>query len=140
MLVLIYFTPPLAEFALRFGPAELFWVAILGGLFAIPQVLTMLETAKRGAKAEMFNMEQHSVLSSLRYNLGRLKALCVGSVAGIIVGVIPGAGGQISGLIAYDQTKKLSKHKERFGKGEPDGLIAAESANNAMWDHRWCRC
>ena len=188
VMVLIFFTPPLASFALQFGPSELFWVAILGvtvigslgtksvlkgllagafglwismiglnpiigverfiftehlagginiiaaliGLFAIPQVLTMLETAKRGAKAEMFNMEQHSVLKSLRYNLGRLKALIIGSVAGIVVGIIPGAGGQIAGLIAYDQTKKLSRNKERFGHGEPDGVIAAESANNAM--------
>jgi putative tricarboxylic transport membrane protein len=188
VLLLIFFTPVLANFALSFGPAELFWVAILGvtvigslgsgsvikglfagafglwismigyspvlgverfvftehlggginiiaaliGLFAIPQVLGMMETAKRGGKAEMFDMENHSILASLKYNLGRLKALTIGSLSGIIVGIIPGAGGQIAGLIAYDQTKKLSRNSDEFGKGQPDGVIAAESANNAM--------
>jgi len=188
VLLLIFFTPVLAEFALNFGPAELFWVAILGvtvigslgsgsvvkglfagafglwismigyspvlgverfvfsehlggginiiaaliGLFAIPQVLGMMETAKRGGKAEMFDMENHSVLASIKYNLSRVKALVIGSVTGIIVGIIPGAGGQIAGLIAYDQTKKLSRNSDEFGKGQPDGVIAAESANNSM--------
>ena len=30
VLVLIFFTPVLAEFALKFGPSELFWTAVLG--------------------------------------------------------------------------------------------------------------
>ena len=46
--------------------------------------------------------------------------------------VVTGAGGQIAGLVSYDQIKKISRNKENFGKGEPDGIIAAESANNAM--------
>ncbi len=35
-------------------------------------------------------------------------------------------------MVAYDQAKKLSKNHANFGQGEPDGVIAAESANNAM--------
>ena len=50
----------------------------------------------------------------------------------IIIGLIPGAGGQIAGLVSWDQARKMSKDKDSFGKGNPDGLIAAESANNAM--------
>lgn len=185
--VLIFFTPPLADLALKFGPAELFWIAIFGvtiiasiggghvikgliagalglwistigynpvlgeerfvftehlaggvhviaaliGLFAIPQILTLLQTSRDG-KVEMNAMEQHSVLTSLKYTITRVKALVIGTVTGCIVGVIPGAGGQIAGLVAYDQTRKFSKNRDNFGKGEPDGVIAAESANNAM--------
>ena len=51
---------------------------------------------------------------------------------GSIIGLIPGVGGQIAGLVAYDQAKKFSPEKEKFGTGHPEGLIAAESANNAM--------
>jgi len=69
---------------------------------------------------------------SIFYNISRIKALTVGSISGVIIGLIPGAGGQIAGLVSYDQIKKISKNKENFGKGEPDGIIAAESANNAM--------
>jgi putative tricarboxylic transport membrane protein len=46
--------------------------------------------------------------------------------------LIPGIGGQIAGLVAYDQSKKFSRFKSKFGTGHPEGLIAAESANNAM--------
>ncbi len=107
-------------------------IAALIGLFAIPQVLTMLEESGRSSAVEMFKMEQHKLLASFRANLLRVKALIIGTITGVIVGIIPGAGGQIAGLIAYDQTKKFSRHKDRFGKGEPDGVISAESANNAM--------
>ena len=71
-------------------------------------------------------------LNLFYYNISRIKALTVGSISGVIIGLIPGAGGQIAGLVSYDQIKKISKNKENFGKGEPDGIIAAESANNAM--------
>lgn len=186
--VLIFFTPPLAELALKFGPTELFWIAILGitiigtigsdsvvkgllagifglalstigdnpmhgeerfvftehlesgihivaaliGLFAIPQVFSLLEDAGKQADSTLNALGKSSLFKSIKYNLGRFRALTIGSAVGIIVGIIPGAGGQISGLVAYDQARKTSKNPERFGKGEPDGIIAAESANNAM--------
>ncbi|MFT5069957.1 MAG: hypothetical protein ACI9S7_001975, partial [Candidatus Paceibacteria bacterium] len=70
--------------------------------------------------------------SSIKYNLSRVKALAIGTVSGVVVGIIPGAGGQIAGLVAYDQVRKFSPDASKFGHGEPDGVIAAESANNAM--------
>ena len=51
---------------------------------------------------------------------------------GSIIGLIPGVGGQIAGLVAYDQSKNFSAEREKFGTGHPEGIIAAESANNAM--------
>ena len=186
ILVLIFFTPLLANVALKFGPSHMFWIAIFGvtviatldsnsiikglfsgalglwlatigydsvlgverfvfnpifsgginiiaalvGLFAIPQVLSMLE--KKQDLSDQFQMEKKSLFQSMKYNLSRFKALIIGSITGVIIGLIPGAGGQIAGLVSYDQIKKESKNKENFGKGEPDGIIAAESANNAM--------
>ena len=105
-------------------------IAALVGLFAIPQVLSMLEDKQ--SQVDHFHMEKISLLESFKYNISRIKALTVGSITGIIIGLIPGAGGQIAGLVSYDQIKKTSSNKENFGKGEPDGIIAAESANNAM--------
>ncbi len=186
--VLIFFTPILAEFALKFGPSELFWTAVLGvtvigslgsgsllkglfagvfglwlstigydpingvqrfvftdqlqgginiiaaliGLFAIPQVFGMFEGASAAQRKDTYEMENRNVLDSLRANLRRVKTLTIGSAVGIIVGLIPGAGGQIAGLVSYDQNRKFSDRRDNFGKGEPDGVIASESANNAM--------
>ena len=50
----------------------------------------------------------------------------------MIVGALPGAGGPIAALIAYDHAKKTVKNPERpFGTGTPEGVVASESANNA---------
>lgn len=107
-------------------------IAALVGLFAIPQVLLMITPKNLADGATTYEMEEQSVLTSIKETLRRWKALTIGSITGIIVGLIPGAGGQIAGLVAYDQTRKMSANKEKFGKGEPAGVIAAESANNAM--------
>lgn len=186
--VLIFFTPPLADLALKFGPTELFWIAILGitiigtignesvlkglfaglcglalstigdnpmlgedrfvfsehlesgihivtvliGLFAVPQVFNLLKQSMQNRDATLHALGKLRLLQSLKYNLTRIRTLSIGSLVGVIVGVIPGASGQISGLVAYDQVKKTSGRTDKFGSGEPDGIIAAESANNAM--------
>ena len=41
------------------------------------------------------------------------------------IGLIPGVGGQIAGLVAYDQSKKLSPERDKFGTGHSEGVIAA---------------
>jgi len=54
------------------------------------------------------------------------------SILGIIVGALPGAGGDIAALLAYDQAKRTVRHPETpFGKGAVEGVIAPETANNA---------
>ncbi|SNT14177.1 putative tricarboxylic transport membrane protein [Anaerovirgula multivorans] len=50
---------------------------------------------------------------------------------GFFVGTLPGAGGTMASLMAYNNEKQLSKNPEDFGKGEIVGLAAPESANNA---------
>jgi len=188
VLLLIFLTPVLAEWALAFGPSHLFWMAILGvtligsldsksfvkgllsgciglwlstigyddmqgaprfifadaltgginiiaaliGLFAIPQVMEMFAKGRNAAAIEQVAITKHRLSDSFR-EIGRSgRALGVGTVVGSVIGLIPGVGGQIAGLVAYDQTRKLSPHKAKFGTGHPEGVIAAESANNAM--------
>lgn len=50
---------------------------------------------------------------------------------GFIIGVLPGAGGTIACLMAYNNEKQMAKNPEDFGKGEIVGLAAPEAANNA---------
>ena len=54
------------------------------------------------------------------------------SLIGVFVGILPGAGGSIANILAYDQAKKASKNPEEFGTGVPEGIIAPESSNNAV--------
>ncbi len=50
---------------------------------------------------------------------------------GFLIGVLPGAGGTMASMVAYNNEKQLAKEPERFGKGAIEGLAAPEAANNA---------
>ncbi len=52
-------------------------------------------------------------------------------LAGLWVGFIPGVGETAACWFSYDMAKNASKDKDLFGKGSPEGIIAAETANNA---------
>lgn len=54
-----------------------------------------------------------------------------GSAIGTIIGIIPGVGGVVANFLSYTVAVQLSKHPETFGQGDPQGVIASESANNA---------
>lgn len=106
-------------------------VPALIGLFTIPEVLRLV--ALRGREAEMIdeNRVRSSVWQTVRDILSRPVNLLRSSVIGTVVGILPGAGGSIANLVAYNEAKRASKHPERFGKGEVDGVVAPEAANNA---------
>jgi putative tricarboxylic transport membrane protein len=54
------------------------------------------------------------------------------STIGVVIGALPGTGGDIAALMAYDHAKRVTKNPERpFGKGAMEGLVAPETANNA---------
>lgn len=53
-------------------------------------------------------------------------------IVGVIIGIIPGAGGSIAAFMGYDQAKHLSKYPEKFGTGYREGISGPESANNGV--------
>jgi putative tricarboxylic transport membrane protein len=55
---------------------------------------------------------------------------CAGLGTGI--GAIPGTGGPIAAFLAYDHARRFSKKPSRFGKGALEGVVAPETANNAV--------
>ncbi|MFQ8887224.1 MAG: tripartite tricarboxylate transporter permease [Bilophila wadsworthia] len=50
---------------------------------------------------------------------------------GTAIGILPGIGGTLASVVAYDQQKRAAKHPENYGRGELQGIIASETANNA---------
>jgi putative tricarboxylic transport membrane protein len=54
------------------------------------------------------------------------------STIGVFIGALPGAGGDIAALMAYDHAKRTTKNPSRpFGEGAYEGIVAPETANNA---------
>jgi putative tricarboxylic transport membrane protein len=54
-----------------------------------------------------------------------------GSIIGILIGATPGVGSSVSNLLSYSEAKRTSKDPDSFGKGNVEGVIAAESANSS---------
>ncbi len=53
------------------------------------------------------------------------------SPLGFFIGALPGAGGTMASLMAYNNEKQFSKHPKEFGEGAIEGVAAPEAANNA---------
>lgn len=54
-----------------------------------------------------------------------------GTAIGFPIGTIPAGGADVATFLSYATEKKLSKHKEQFGRGAIEGVAGPESANNA---------
>ena len=184
---LLLLAPPLAKFALEFGPVEYFWMAVFGltliaslsegsllrgivggciglllgtvgvaeiggdiryvgdfqallggfdvvaaliGLYCIPVLIDMVATPDAHLKLT-HQVAGFRLKEALRISWGSRWNLARSSVIGTLVGILPGAGGSIASLVSYSEARRVARHPERFGKGEPDGVLATESSNNA---------
>lgn len=104
------------------------YVPIVIGMFGLTEVLTQcLELDIVTVAIQKIG----SVIPGRKDLRVLLKRFFPGSIIGTVVGVLPGAGGTIASIISYNQVMQTSREPEKFGTGIPDGLIAAESANNA---------
>ncbi|MEK9724240.1 MAG: tripartite tricarboxylate transporter permease, partial [Rhodospirillaceae bacterium] len=62
---------------------------------------------------------------------GTWKTMLMGSFLGYFVGILPAAGATPGSLMAYGVAKTMAKDPKSFGKGNVEGVVAPESANNA---------
>ena len=186
-LALLTIAPILGNFALEFGPVELFAVAVLGitiigslsqgsallgllagiiglllslvgmdpitgsprftygiinlfsgvpytvaliGLFSIPQAIRLIEKDEKSKK--IISKVTDRMLPTWEEFKFIFPNTLRSSAIGVITGLIPGTGGDTACWFAYNESKRFSKFKDKFGKGSLEGLSAAESANNAV--------
>ncbi|GLR69520.1 tripartite tricarboxylate transporter permease [Agaribacter marinus] len=111
-------------------------VAVLIGAYGIPQVIKVLSDTsevKSKASASFDSMKQGfasvyvGVLEAFKY----IKHVVRSALIGVGIGAVPGVGEDIAGWVSYSAAKKGSKNPETFGKGNAEGLVSAETANNA---------
>lgn len=188
-IVLLTLTPLIAHWALKFGPPEIFAIALwgmavvssiidenplkgifmaavgllistigadpfegynrftfdsyhlLGGLHFVPIILGTLAIPK------VFDMVMSTMGKEKRPIVEAAKAkrkyyltprevfpytvtMIKSSVIGVIIGVAPAAGPTIAALISYNEAKRSAGPSDEFGKGNPKGVVASETANN----------
>lgn len=192
VIALALLAPPLAGFALEFGPPEYFALAILGlsaisslgtnsqskalvsgllglliatvgidpitgmnrftfgnpalqagigfipaviGLFAASEVFRQIEMRAGRAgpdSEELIRINRARVELPAFREIWPLKwSMLRSAIVGLWLGILPGVGATTAAIVGYAQAVRFSKHPERFGKGEMEGVMAAETANNA---------
>jgi putative tricarboxylic transport membrane protein len=183
------FAPPLADFALRFGPPEEFALMLLAfatfiglggddipktffsiliglvfstvgldlisgdprliffdisgfyhgisflvlaiGIYGIGEMLWTIDSNKGKVEIAQHNVTFARILDAIRSLKGSIKTMMFSSGLGFFVGILPAAGATPGSLMAYGMTKSMSKNPDAYGKGEVNGVVAPECANNA---------
>ena len=111
------------------------FIAVLIGLFAFSQLLS--DVRDRDAARKSLS-ERGSIQAKIEHRHAireiakRWTVVIRSSMIGVFTGILPGAGGSVANILAYDQAKKASREPEKFGTGMPEGIIAPESSNNAV--------
>lgn len=105
-------------------------LAVVIGVFALSEVLTRI-SMKLDSSTSLVSFSG-IVLPRLAEWKGRLAGLAKSVAIGCGIGVLPGTGAATAAFISYAEARRSSPNARNFGKGEPDGLIASEAANNAV--------
>ncbi|OHD69471.1 MAG: transporter [Spirochaetes bacterium RBG_13_68_11] len=111
-------------------------VEISGGIELIPAMVGAF------GFAEIIAVMKHPVMEHVNTKIDRIwprlkditmywKTIIRSGIVGTIIGIIPGVGEDTAAWVSYDLAKRSSKEKELFGKGSIEGLMAAETGNNA---------
>lgn len=106
-------------------------IPALIGLFAVSEIIRQFSFNR-----EMIIINEAILSNKIHLNINdikrSLKTIIKSSFIGTIIGAIPGAGSAIAAFLGYNEAVRSSKDPEKFGKGELEGVAAAEAANNAV--------
>jgi len=112
------------------------YVPLLIGMLCMSEVLrladrkTVLPEAKNIKNVKEKGLFK-KIFSGIFYTFKTPLISLYSALIGIIVGIIPGEGATLASFLSYSRAKATSKNKAEFGSGIPEGVIAAEAANNA---------
>lgn len=134
LLAMVGMSPITGTPRFTFGNINLFsgisYTVALIGLFSIPQAIRLIEKDEHVAKA--ISSITDRMLPTWKEFKSMIVTILRSSAIGIFTGIIPGTGGDTACWFGYNEAKRFSKDKDKFGTGLPEGVAASEAANNAV--------
>lgn len=105
------------------------FIAVIIGLFGVSELLDQIITHHPNKMKPISGLGRWWPNKS-EYKES-LKPFGIGAAVGTFVGIVPAAGGDIAGIVGWDQARRVSKEPEKFGKGSLEGVAAADAASGA---------
>lgn len=102
-------------------------VPALVGAFGFAEILVAMQERRPPMKVSSLDSVIPKVMDVLRY----WRTIIRSGLIGTFMGLVPGVGEDVGAWSSYAAAKRASKEKEKFGKGSMEGLMAAETGNNA---------
>jgi putative tricarboxylic transport membrane protein len=102
-------------------------IPVLVGAFGFSEVLTVMAEPQGRARIMEFGSALPRVADVLRH----WRTIIRSGVIGVWVGILPGVGEDMAAWSSYATARRLSKNPEEYGNGSIEGLMAAETGDNA---------
>ena len=104
------------------------FVVLILGFFAISEIFFQLERRAKGdMAAPKVNLDFPTLAEFWKLKFAVARSIAIGFFAGIL----PGIGATLAAFMGYNEAVRWSKTPENFGKGELEGVVSSETANNA---------
>ena len=116
------------EFSSYYLSAGIHFIPMILGFFAVSEVLTQAMHISKGTRERpKAGLDFPTIAEFLSVRWTMLRSIVIGFFAG----VLPGIGATLAAFLGYSQAHRWSKKRANFGKGELEGVVASETANNA---------
>lgn len=106
-------------------------VPVLIGMFVMSELMLMAYRDYVINSTIAVTRSMRDIFRSFRLPARVVPTFLRSSAVGMVIGLIPAAGGTVASFSAYSLSRKFSRRSDEYGKGSIEGVVAAESANNA---------
>lgn len=119
------------------------FIPIMIGIFGLSEVLFQIceynkVEDEQGRKDRKLNLDLGRVLPTAKQMKRWTPRCLITGVVATIIGAIPAAGGDISAIICWGNSKRMSKEGDLYGKGSMEGLAVSSTANNGVIGGAMC--
>lgn len=100
------------------------------GMFAASELFNLMNKEFLVENQDLRGVSIKRIFNGIKQSFMYPWILIRGSLIGLFIGAVPGVGSSVSNLLSYMETKRRDPDPDSYGKGNPKGIIASESANS----------
>lgn len=106
------------------------YLVVMVGAYGLGEVFMRLEQGFKSAPLEAVGPVR-TRLPTLKETLNLKTTFVRGSLTGLLIGIVPGAGATVASFLSYGIEGQYGRRKGRLGTGIPEGIVAPQTAATA---------